>query len=296
MRPSGEPVSDRFIAVDWGTSNRREYLIEDRRVLAASRDDRGILEMGGRGYEESVAAIRAQHGHLPVLIAGMAGSNRGWREAPYVDAPARPEDVAARLLRVEAGRTAIVPGVAWRDPDAPSVMRGEEVQLLGAVAAGLAPPTALLAQPGTHNKWVHMEDGAIGRFSTYMTGELFALLRDHSILSAQITAEITPGPAFLEGVRHAQERPLTAALFGARAAMLLGFRAGEDTADYVSGLLIGTDVGSAGVSGREAYILSDATLGRLYAAAVAELGGTAYLVDTVAAFVAGMSLIRSLSL
>ena len=288
-------MSDPFIAVDWGTSNRREYLIEDGAVLATTRDDRGILEMAGAGYEEAVAGIRTAHGDLSVLIAGMAGSNRGWREVPYVDAAARGEDVAARLLWVEPGRTAIVPGVAWRDPVAPSVMRGEEVQLFGAVAAGLAPPTALLAQPGTHNKWVEMKDGAIGRFSTAMTGELFALLRDHSILSAQLGGEIVDGPAFREGVRDAQGRPLTSALFGARAAGLLGFRADADTADYVSGLLIGADVGGAGVGGRDAYILSDAALGALYVGAVEELGGRAYLVDTVAAFVAGMTLIRSLT-
>lgn len=288
-------MTDRFIAVDWGTSNRREYLMQGGEVLATSRDDRGIIEMGGRGYEEAVASIRSAHGDLPVLIAGMAGSNRGWREAPYADAPASAADIARQLLWVEPGRTAIVPGVAWRDRDAPSVMRGEEVQLFGAVAAGLVPPTALVAQPGTHNKWVEMRDGAIGRFTTLMTGEMFALLKQHSILSAQLTAEITPGPAFLEGVRHAQDRPLPSALFGARAATLLGFRGQEDTSDYVSGLLIGTDVGSADVQGREAYILSDETLGGLYTAAVAELGGTAHLVDTVSAFTAGMALIRSLS-
>ena len=288
-------MTQRFIAVDWGTSNRREYLMEGGQVLATSRDDRGIIEMGGMGYEEAVAAIRAAHGDLPVLIAGMAGSNRGWREAPYADAPARAEDIARQLLWVEPGRTAIVPGVAWRDRDAPSVMRGEEVQLFGAVAAGLAPPDALLAQPGTHNKWVEMQGGAIGRFTTLMTGELFALLKDHSILSAQLNADITPGTAFLEGVRDAQAKPLPSALFGVRAAMLLGFRRQEDVSDYVSGLLIGADVGSANVRGREAFILSDEKLGGLYQAAVAELGGTAHLVDTVAAFTAGMSLIRELS-
>lgn len=288
-------MADRFIAIDWGTSNRREYLLEDGRVLGVSRDERGVIEMGGTGYEEAVASIRARHGDLPVLIAGMAGSNRGWREAPYADAPASAGDIARQLLWVQPGRTAIVPGVAWRDREAPSVMRGEEVQLFGAVAAGLVPPDALVAQPGTHNKWVEMQGGAIGRFSTLMTGELFALLAKHSILSAQLTAAVTPGLAFLEGVRHAQERPLPSALFEARAAMLLGFRPQEDTSDYVSGLLIGTDVASADVRGREAFILSDETLGALYQAAVAELGGTAYLVDTVAAFTVGMALIRSLS-
>ena len=287
-------MAKRFIAVDWGTSNRRDYLIEEGRVVARSRDDRGMLEMDGRGYEDAVAAIRGTHGDWPVLIAGMAGSNRGWREAPYVDAPARAADIAANLLWIEPGRTAIVPGVAWRDPVAPDVMRGEEVQLLGAVAAGLAPATALLAQPGTHNKWVEMVDGAIGRFSTAMTGELFALLRDGSILSRQLDGAITAGPAFLDGIRDAGTRPLTAALFGARAGMLLGYRAEADVADYVSGLLIGADVAGANLAGREAFILSDAALGELYAAAVTELGGTPRQVDTVAAFVAGMTLIWSL--
>jgi 2-dehydro-3-deoxygalactonokinase len=288
-------VSDAFIAIDWGTSNRREYRIEDGVVRATGRDDRGILEMAGAGYEDAIAGIRAALGDLPVLIAGMAGSNRGWREAPYVDAPARAEDLAQRLLWIEPARTAIVPGIAWRDPAAPSVMRGEEVQLFGAVAAGLVPPTALLAQPGTHNKWVEMEDGAIGRFSTAMTGELFALLRDHSILSSQLGGEIADGPAFREGVRDAQSRPLLSALFGTRAAGLLGYRADADGADYVSGLLIGADVGGAAVAGREAFILSDATLGGLYVAAVEELGGTPKLIDTVTAFVAGTTLIRSLT-
>lgn len=285
-----------FIAIDWGTSNRRDYLIQDGMVRGQSRDDRGILEMNGEGYEDAIAAVRAQHGDLPVLIAGMAGSNRGWHEAPYVDAPASARGVADRLSWVEPGRTAIVPGVAWRDPAAPNVMRGEEVQLFGAVAAGLAPPTALLAQPGTHNKWVEMHDGAIGRFSTAMTGELFALLRDHSILSRQLGGTITAGPAFLDGVRDARAKPLIAALFGARASVLLGYRSDEDTADYVSGLLIGADVASAHLEGRDAYILSDDTLGALYAAAVTELGGTPHAVDTLTAFVAGMNLIWSLAL
>ena len=283
-----------FIAIDWGTSNRREYLIEGGQVLGRSRDQRGILEMDGRGYDEALAAIREDHGAWPVLIAGMAGSNRGWREAPYVDAPADAAAIAARLLWLEPGRTAIVPGVAWRDPAAPNVMRGEEVQLLGAVAAGLAPPTALLAQPGTHNKWVEMTDGAIGRFSTAMTGELFALLRDHSILSRQLGGEITAGPAFLDGVRDGAAKPLTAALFGARAGTLLGYRADADVADYVSGLLIGADVAGADVRGRDAYLLADSALGALYATAVAELGGSPHRVDTLAAFVAGMALIWSL--
>lgn len=292
---AGSEKMTRFIAIDWGTSNRRDYLVEDGRVLARGQDERGILAMDGRGYAEAIAAVRARHGDGPVLIAGMAGSNRGWREAPYVDAPATAADLAARLLWIEPGRTAIVPGVARRDARAPDVMRGEEVQLFGAVAAGLAPATALLAQPGTHNKWVEMEEGTIARFATAMTGELFALLKDHGILSRQLGGAVASGPAFLDGVRDGAARPLLTALFGARAGALLGYRHDADIASYVSGLLIGADVAAAEVAGRDVHILSDATLGGLYTAAVDMLGGTPRPVDAAAAFVAGMTLIWSLA-
>jgi 2-dehydro-3-deoxygalactonokinase len=272
----------RFLAVDWGTTNRRTFLIEDGQAVRSERDGHGVTAVSD--FVAEVAALRADMGDLPVLLAGMVGSNIGWRLAPYAQAPAGIGDLAAQLLRIDA-RTAIVPGIAT----ASDVMRGEEVQLLGAAAAGLVPPDALLCQPGTHCKWAELEAGTVARFTTAMTGELFALLRAHGLLAAQLGADVTLNDAFRAGVEEGKSRDLAASLFGIRAARLLGTRDDADAASYASGLLIGSDV-AARLSGWRpdtVHILADPELGGLYAAAIEAQGGAAHLVDSHAAFVAG---------
>lgn len=286
-----------FIAVDWGTTNRRCHAIDTQGVVIASeRDGRGILSVPPGGFADEVAGIRARLGDLPVLCAGMVGSTRGWAVAPYVPCPATIGALADGLIWVEPGRTAIVPGVATGAAAAPDVMRGEEVQLLGAVAAGLAPADALLCQPGTHSKWATIADGAITGFATAMTGELFALLRAHSLLSDYMTGTVTDGPAFREGLALAAEGAPLTVLFGERAGALLGRTAPEDVAARVSGLLIGQDVAERRLApGTPVHILAEPGLGDLYAAAVTAAGGTAIAVDGHAAFVAGITAIRRLA-
>ena len=281
---------ERFIAVDWGTTNRRVFLIEGGQVTRSERDDRGAAAV--TDFVGEVAAIRARFDDLPVLLAGMVGSTIGWREAPYVPVPAGVADLAANLLRIDE-RTAIVPGVSARCPA--DVMRGEEVQLLGAVVAGLAPTDALLVQPGTHCKWARIEGGRIGEFTTAMTGELFASLRQHGLLAVQLTGDVTNGPAFLAGVAEGRKRDLAASLFGIRAAKLLGERDDADAASYASGLLIGSDVAARLDQGAqvEIYILADPILGGLYASAIKALGRNAHVLDSHAAFVAGVIAIGS---
>ncbi|HEX7848739.1 MAG TPA: 2-dehydro-3-deoxygalactonokinase [Sphingomonas sp.] len=277
-----------LLAIDWGTTNRRVYRIEDGKVAATERDALGVTAVSD--FAGELAAIRTRFGDLPVLMAGMVGSTIGWREAPYVAAPAGWADLGDHLLRID-DRTAIVPGVSFKDGTRGDVMRGEEVQLLGAVAAGLAPPDALLVQPGTHCKWADMAGGRIAHFTTAMTGELFALVRAHGILSAQLGADVVLGDAFLDGVREGAKRDLTASLFGIRAAKLLGLRDDADAASFASGLIIGADVAAriATKSFDTAYILADPILGGLYAAAVETNGRAATIIDSHAAFVAGIS-------
>lgn len=277
-----------FLAIDWGTTNRRVYRIEDGAVMATERDALGVTAVSD--FAGELAAIRARFGDLPVLMAGMVGSTIGWREAAYIAAPAGIEDLGANLLRIDA-RTAIVPGVSFVDGKRGDVMRGEEVQLLGAVAGGLAPADAMLVQPGTHCKWVEMAGGRIARFTTAMTGELFGLVRSHGILAAQLGAEVILGDAFLEGAREGTKRDLTASLFGIRAAKLLGLRDDADAASFASGLIIGADVAArvAEHSFDTAYILADPMLGGLYAAAVEANGRAATIVDSRAAFVTGIT-------
>jgi 2-dehydro-3-deoxygalactonokinase len=169
-------------------------------------------------------------------------------------------------------------------------MRGEEVQLLGAVSAGFVPSHTLLVQPGTHCKWVWIANGQIAGFTTAMTGELFSLLRRHSLLAPQLDAEVTIGSAFLEGVADGKRRDPAAALFQIRAAKLLGRRQDAEAASYASGLLIGSDVGARidAETSRDFYILADAALGSLYAAALEAHGRRAHFVDSRLAFVAGI--------
>lgn len=276
-------MDDAFLAVDWGTTNRRVYRIENGAVVHTERDDRGVTFVSD--FAGEAAAIRARFGDLPMLLAGMVGSNIGWQAAPYVPAPAGVSELAASLLRIDE-RTMIVPGVSTQA----DVMRGEEVQLLGAVAAGLVPGDALLVQPGTHCKWATMADGRIADFTTAMTGELFALLRTHGLLAAQLHGEVTASSAFFEGVVDGKRRDLAASLFGIRAAKLLGVRDDADAAAYASGLLIGSDVAArlAGASDAPIFILSGPELGNLYTAAIAANGRSASLIDSHAAFVAGI--------
>jgi 2-dehydro-3-deoxygalactonokinase len=219
----------------------------------------------------------------------MVGSTVGWQVAPYVPVAAGIDELASGLLRVDA-RTVIVPGVSLIDGRRADVMRGEEVQLLGAVAAGLAPPDALLAQPGTHCKWVTMRDGRIADFATAMTGELFALLKNHSILARQLTHPVEANAAFHEGVEDAGRSQLLTNLFQVRAATLMGLRQDADAASYCSGLLIGTDVAAqmAATDHTVVYLLADPALGALYVAAIEARDCTAHLVDSHTAFVAGI--------
>lgn len=276
-----------LIAVDWGTTNRRAYLIEGGAVVRTERDDKGVRAVDD--FAGELAALRARFGDHPVLLAGMVGSTIGWREAPYVPAPAGVAELAAALMPID-GRTAIVPGVSTLVDGRPDVMRGEEVQLLGAVAAGLAPADALLVQPGTHCKWARLAGGRLAGFTTAMTGELFALLRSGSVLAAQLNGEVTAGNAFLAGVEEGRRRDLAGSLFGIRAARMLGTRDDADAASYASGLLIGSDVAVRLAEHDHAtiHILADPALGALYAAAIAAHGRTAVTVDSHAAFVSGI--------
>ena len=285
-------MTGNFIAVDWGTTNRRIYLIDGAgEVLATERDDMGVQALAPADFPAAAATIRARFGDLPMVCAGMVGSQRGWAFVPYVACPASLRQLGEALTAVEAGRSYIVPGVC--DPRG-DVMRGEEVQLLGAVADGLAPDDALICQPGTHCKWARMGKGSILGLSTAMTGEMFAMLRQHSLLAEFLDGVQTAGDAFREGLQRGGEGDLLTALFGVRGQAILGMRPVADCADYASGILIGADVAGQGIGkGTVVHVLADPELGRLYSLAIAHAGGDPLLVDSHAAFVAGISRIWS---
>jgi 2-dehydro-3-deoxygalactonokinase len=269
-----------FLAVDWGTTNRRAYAISaEGAVVESLQDERGVLALRPDGYPAEIATLRVRLGAYPVVACGMVGSSRGWREAPYVAAPATLEHLAAASIEAAPG-VRIVPGVALRDAKRPDVMRGEEVQVLGAIRAGAAPPTALFCQPGTHNKWIETAGGAITTFTTVMTGEIFALLRAHGILAGMLDGPVGNDAAFRRGLRRGiASQNLAVTLFEVRSGVLLKRLAPSEAAAYASGILIGADVATReDLSHRPVHLLGSGSLIGLYAAAIAEAGGTPVLV------------------
>ena len=282
-----------YFAIDWGTTNRRLYAVaNDGTVIHRAQDDRGVLAVAARGYPAEIAAIRAAHGELPILAAGMVGSTRGWHDVPYVSAPADLPALAAGAVDAGQGVT-IIPGVSRRDDRRADVMRGEEVQVFGAVVAGLAPGDALFCQPGTHDKWIVAEAGAITDFTTAMTGELFALLKAHGILAGMLDGPVADGSAFRDGLARGGAGDLPAALFEVRASVLLGVRAAADAASFASGILIGADVAARrNLAGRDVHLLGSGSLADLYAVAIAEAGARPVTIDSEAAFVAGIHALR----
>ena len=283
--------TDGFIAVDWGTTNRRAYRLDPSgKCVDEFEDHKGVLSVPDGGFPDAIAEIRTRLGDHPLLLAGMVGSNRGWKEAPYVACPASVDDLVAKL--VWAGdREAIVPGVSYTGEGRADVMRGEEVQLLGGAAAGLIDPDSLVCHPGTHNKWAFLRRGVILNFRTVMTGELFSLLKDHSILSDLLQGPVEPNDAFKRGVHLSmQDEALPAELFGVRAGVLLGQAKREEAAAFTSGLLVGTDVriGLSKPFGVVVNVVGRPELTKLYAAAISEDGRQANEIDGEKCFLAGI--------
>lgn len=239
-----------LLGIDWGTSNRRAYLIgRSGRLLATHSDDQGALAAQGR-FPEALAQLLAQMGigaDVPVIMSGMVGSASGWREVPYLSTDIPLAELPRHLARLDspanpalAGRyCAIVPGYCQRS-GAIDVMRGEETQLLGAVAQGRSEGWIVL--PGTHSKWVLLRGGRIDHFSTFMTGELFAALGASGTLAPLFRQGVDDAAAFAAGVQEARVRaPLSQALFGVRARVVAGAMPAAQARDFASGLLIGTE-------------------------------------------------------
>lgn len=288
---------ERYLAVDWGTTNRRAYLLDGGGALLDEfADECGLKSVPSGGFDAAVGQIRRRLGNHPMLLAGMVGSNKGWREARYVPCPAGTRDLAKAILWVEEGRSGIVPGVCQTGAAGADVMRGEEVQVVGAAARGLVPPDATICHPGTHAKWIRMQGGRIAAFRTMMTGELFSLLSDYSILADQLTGEAQVDEAFHAGVAEAlRGGDILSGLFRIRARHLLGESVGEP-ASYASGLLIGCDVraGLAMTGAGPVALIGRLDLCALYAAAIAQAGGSTTQLDGADAFLAGMHLLTEM--
>jgi 2-dehydro-3-deoxygalactonokinase len=276
-----------LIAIDWGTTSARAYRLDARgRILDEKSAPLGVQKVEAGGFPEALNALLggAAGDEVPIIACGMIGSRQGWIEALYRECPADLAAIAAALTPVPGTRLCIVPGLICRDADGvPDVMRGEETQIVGALSDDAQSPAArrVVILPGTHSKWALVGAGGIETFATFMTGELYAVLREHSILGRLATAGEGNGVAFDRGVRASlrEAAALPHDLFSARTLALTGALASERVADYLSGLLLGAEVAAArrwlerhAVGGDSMILVGDAALCGRYRRALALAG------------------------
>lgn len=234
-----------YIALDWGSTNLRAFLYQQGKCTAHIRSERGITRLDGTTPQQVFSEVISpwQSLNLPVIMAGMIGSNAGWVDVPYLSAPVNIDSLGQHLFPVEAAlpvKAWIVPGICFNRDDNCNVMRGEETQILGAYDES---PASLYLMPGTHSKWVHAEGSKICDFRTAMTGELHHLLMNYSLIGKGLPEQQNSADIFRQGLESGFCQPeITGRLFEVRAAHVLNRLAKTAVSDWLSGLLIGSEV------------------------------------------------------
>jgi 2-dehydro-3-deoxygalactonokinase len=288
-----------FIGVDWGTSNARFLLIAQSGNIAEHRSGPGIGQIDGAAAIEDICFDIIEdwityNPNLPVIMAGMVGSNIGWHVAGYADTPATLDNVASHMLAFQARGThfTIAPGLATiRSDGLPDVMRGEEVQIFGCVTDD----DALVCLPGTHSKWAYVSGGAATAFHTAPTGELLDTIGRHTILlNPKRPVAAMPDTAFLEAVKIARDSRmgLESLLFTVRSRQIMHSLKAEVADSYLAGLVIGCEIKSAlalyGARQSAIMIVGSPQLTELYAAALTCFKYTAQQIDGDAASLSGL--------
>jgi 2-dehydro-3-deoxygalactonokinase len=290
-------VTKEFIALDWGTSSFRAYHVAgDGKVQNEISDANGILSVKDGAFEATLETrIGAWDRSMPVLASGMITSRQGWIELPYVKCPASADDLAKQLHRFESssGRTIhfatglhLEGGTLGHD-----VMRSEETQVFGSLGRG----TTHFITPGTHSKWIDVDGERIVNFATYVTGETFALLRNHSILGRLMQGDLVNEDAFARGVVRSQADPagFLHSLFSVRSLGLFNEIPAEHLSSYLSGVVIGSEISHAlqGRSKRARYmVLASAGIGARYERAL-QIAGVSVSHGDPLAIVNGLRLI-----
>lgn len=292
-----------WIAVDWGTSNVRVWGIDSAGEISFTEtSDQGMGKLSREQYPGVLSGLLKGRG-TDVVVCGMAGARQGWIEAPYIETPARLVHLANGAVRPDAADTGIeariLPGVCQRLPGAEDVMRGEETQLLGLLTLRDGFEGTVI-MPGTHSKWVSIAGGRIDRFRTAMTGELYDVLGTHSVLRHSLGGERV-GPETEDGVAEGLEAGLSqpgalgALLFRTRSAALLSARGADWCSGYLSGLLVGAEVGGLRdwLVGGTVPLIGSERLCRLYGAALDRVGITSETIDATSATLAGLKAARA---
>lgn len=294
-----------WVAVDWGTSNVRAWgMGADGAETFASQSDKGMGKIKPPDYPDILAGLIGDHAPAgtPVVVCGMAGARQGWREAAYIETPADLTALAQGAVEPpgSAFDVRILPGICQPDPGREDVMRGEETQLLGLLAMRPGFEGTVIL-PGTHSKWVEIKDGRVVRFATAMTGELYEILSQHSVLRHSFAAGDADGEeieaGITEGMQAGLDDPalLTSLIFRTRAAALLSGKGPGWCSGYLSGLLVGAEIGGHGdwLTDQPVPLIGSARFGTLYGTALSMLGLSGEPMDAGAATISGLKLARA---
>ena len=288
-----------WIAVDWGTSNLRVWAMGMDGVAGYATSGEGMGRLVRAEFEPALLRLIAPWlgaGRMPVIACGMVGSRQGWFEAPYRTTPCTPVQ-RGTLVTVPTQdarlQMMIAPGLKQITPA--DVMRGEETQIAGALA--LMPGfDGVICLPGTHSKWVHISAGEVVSFQTFLTGEMFALLSEKSVLRHGMTTDGWQDDAFDQGVADALSHPekIAARLFTLRAEGLIAGLTSADARSRLSGLLIGIELAAAKPYwlGRSVVLIGSPALAANYARALASQGLTADALDATACTLSGLATAR----
>src|SRR5690242_7107218 len=291
-----------IIGINWGSSAFRAYRIDSEGAAVDSfRSGDGVGTLDRAGMEAMIErVVERWPGIERIYASGMIGSNIGWVEAPYAEAPVAAHDLVGRVIDTRIGATAVrvVPGIACRrrSDGGPDILRGEEIELFGHLAAVDAPRDGLVALPGTHTKWAAIERGRLVEFFTSISGELYDRMSQAGLLASIIDGAAEAGAAFARGVDEGRRSGLAIGtlLFGARARVIRGDLERRDAASYLRGLLIGAELADVGrllgaFGETPVPLIGNGPLCRLYAAASEAAGGAARIVDRERACLAGFA-------
>jgi|HubBroStandDraft_1064217.scaffolds.fasta_scaffold06978_3 2-dehydro-3-deoxygalactonokinase len=265
-----------MIAINWGTSNFRAYRLNPQGEVQAERaSGRGAATVPQGGFSSALLAEVGdwiEAGEYQLLMSGMVGSRMGWEEAPYVNVPATFDQIWSKVVRLDVSclDVRIVPGLIGVDTSGvPEVMRGEETEIVGTEysLSGLHH----LCLPGTHTKWVRMEDATIAAFTTSMTGDVFRAIREGTILRSAVRHVEFSEQCFLQGVARSQQPgDLLHHLFGVRTLLLTGKMQESSASSYLSGLLIGHDITPMTRTDETVHLIGEPELCALYTAALSQ--------------------------
>ena len=286
-----------WIIVDWGTTNFRAFVMNtNNQCIDTIEKKTGLLHVENRNFERvlrnNLRSWFDTYPNLPVFMAGMIGSQHGWYEVDYIHTPLKINTIGDACLNLTTSwgsNICIVPGISHHsNQDKFDVMRGEEVQILG-LKKITSQQEFFAILPGTHSKHVSISNGKLTSFSTYMTGEFFALLSEHSILGKNLSQQINSTSAFTKGVIDSCDSNLMHSVFMARTHRLFEQLKESEIHDYISGVLIGNEIRDIN---KTCHVISSEKLGKRYSLACDTLNKPSTIVNGNDCFIAGMIAIK----